>query len=68
MMFLLHGSQPALTRLRVLKAAALALGATAALGEVDGRQFVVAANGGGKMATPTGDAYVAFALPEPAVS
>jgi quinoprotein glucose dehydrogenase len=32
--------------------------------EVNGRQFVVVpATGGGKLATPTGDAYVAFALP-----
>lgn len=32
--------------------------------EVDGRQFVViAASGGGKLGGPTGDAYVAFALP-----
>ena len=28
-----------------------------------GRQFVVIACGGGKMGTPSGDAYVAFALP-----
>jgi quinoprotein glucose dehydrogenase len=31
---------------------------------VNGRQFVVIAAGGGKMGTPSGDAYVAFALPE----
>lgn len=31
---------------------------------VDGRQFVVIAAGGGKMGTKSGDAYVAFALPE----
>lgn len=32
--------------------------------EIDGRQFVViAAGGGGKNRTPSGDAYVAFALP-----
>ncbi len=32
--------------------------------EVDGQQFVViAASGGGKLGGPTGDAYVAFALP-----
>jgi quinoprotein glucose dehydrogenase len=32
--------------------------------EVNGREFVViAATGGGKIDTPTGDAYVAFALP-----
>jgi quinoprotein glucose dehydrogenase len=35
-----------------------------AIYEVDGREFVViAASGGGKIATPTGDAWVAFALP-----
>jgi quinoprotein glucose dehydrogenase len=34
--------------------------------EVDGRQFIViAATGGNKLGTPYGDAYVAFALPEP---
>ncbi len=33
--------------------------------EVKGRQFlVIPATGGGKLGTPTGDAYVAFALPE----
>jgi quinoprotein glucose dehydrogenase len=33
--------------------------------EVNGREFVViAATGGGKIETPTGDAYVAFALPQ----
>ena len=33
--------------------------------EANGRQYVViAAGGGGKMGTPSGDAYVAFALPE----
>ena len=32
--------------------------------EVNGRQYVViAATGGGKLGGPTGDAYVAFALP-----
>ena len=32
--------------------------------EVNGRQYIViAATGGGKLGTPTGDAYVAFALP-----
>jgi quinoprotein glucose dehydrogenase len=32
--------------------------------DVDGRQFIVIpATGGGKLATPVGDAYVAFALP-----
>jgi quinoprotein glucose dehydrogenase len=38
--------------------------ATPATYSVDGRQFVVIACGGGKMGTPSGDAYVAFALPE----
>jgi len=37
--------------------------ATPATYEVNGRQFVVIACGGGKMGTPSGDAYVAFALP-----
>jgi quinoprotein glucose dehydrogenase len=32
--------------------------------EVDGRQYVVIACGGGKMGTKSGDAYVAFALPQ----
>ncbi len=31
---------------------------------VNGRQYVVVACGGGKMGTPSGDSYVAFALPE----
>ncbi len=31
---------------------------------VGGRQFLVIACGGGKIGTPSGDAYVAFALPE----
>lgn len=31
---------------------------------VKGKQFVVIAAGGGKMGTPSGDAYVAFALPD----
>ncbi|MGA4644855.1 PQQ-binding-like beta-propeller repeat protein [Limisphaera sp. 4302-co] len=38
--------------------------ATPATYQVNGRQFVVIACGGGKMGTPAGDAYVAFALPE----
>lgn len=38
--------------------------ATPAVYSVGGRQFVVIACGGGKMGTPSGDAYVAFALPE----
>jgi len=37
--------------------------ATPSTYEADGRQFVVIACGGGKMGTPSGDAYVAFALP-----
>jgi len=37
--------------------------ATPATYEVDGRQFLVIACGGGKMGTPSGDRYVAFALP-----
>lgn len=38
--------------------------ATPATYSVGGRQFVVIACGGGKMGTKSGDAYVAFALPE----
>lgn len=38
--------------------------ATPSVYQVAGRQFVVIACGGGKMGTPAGDAYVAFALPE----
>jgi len=38
--------------------------ATPATYMVEGRQFVVIACGGGKMNTPSGDSYVAFALPE----
>jgi quinoprotein glucose dehydrogenase len=37
--------------------------ATPATYSVNGRQFVVIAAGGGKMGTPSGDTYVAFALP-----
>lgn len=37
--------------------------ATPAVYEVDGRQFVVVAAGGGKMGTKSGDTYVAFSLP-----
>ncbi len=37
--------------------------ATPSIYEVDGRQFVVVAAGGGKLGAPSGDAYVAFALP-----
>jgi quinoprotein glucose dehydrogenase len=38
--------------------------ATPAIYEADGRQFVVIAAGGGKLGRPSGDRYVAFALPE----
>ncbi|QEC52849.1 quinoprotein glucose dehydrogenase [Anseongella ginsenosidimutans] len=38
--------------------------ATPAVYEVEGRQYVVIACGGGKLGSPSGDAYVAFALPE----
>jgi quinoprotein glucose dehydrogenase len=38
--------------------------ATPAVYSVAGRQFVVVACGGGKMGTPSGDTYIAFALPE----
>ncbi len=38
--------------------------ATPACYEVDGRQYVVIACGGGKVGTKSGDAYLAFALPK----
>lgn len=38
--------------------------ATPATYSIDGRQYVVIAAGGGKMGTKSGDAYLAFALPE----
>lgn len=38
--------------------------ATPATYSVNGRQYIVIACGGGKMGTPSGDAYVAFALPQ----
>jgi quinoprotein glucose dehydrogenase len=38
--------------------------ATPATYAIDGRQYVVIAAGGGKLGTKSGDAYVAFALPE----
>jgi quinoprotein glucose dehydrogenase len=38
--------------------------ATPAMFEVDGRQILVIACGGGKLGTKSGDRYVAFALPE----
>ena len=37
--------------------------ATPATYEVNGKQYVVIAAGGGKMGTKSGDSYVAFALP-----
>lgn len=37
--------------------------ATPAVYEQDGRQFIVIACGGGKLGSPSGDSYVAFALP-----
>lgn len=37
--------------------------ATPATYEIDGRQYVVIACGGGKMGTPSGDQYFAFSLP-----
>jgi quinoprotein glucose dehydrogenase len=37
--------------------------ATPAVYEADGRQFVVVAAGGGKLGQPSGDVYVAYALP-----
>lgn len=37
--------------------------ATPSIYEVNGKQYLVIACGGGKMGTPSGDAYVAFALP-----
>ncbi len=37
--------------------------ATPAVYKVNGRQYVVIACGGGKMGTPSGDTYMAFALP-----
>jgi quinoprotein glucose dehydrogenase len=38
--------------------------ATPSTYEAGGRQYVVIAAGGGKMGTRSGDAYVAFALPD----
>jgi len=37
--------------------------ATPSVYEVDGKQFVVIAAGGGKLGTPSGDTFVAFGLP-----
>ena len=42
--------------------------ATPAVYEVDGREFVVIAAGGGKSGNPSGGTYVAFALPQPTQS
>lgn len=39
--------------------------ATPSVYEMNGRQYVVVACGGGKLGAPSGDAYVAFALPNP---
>jgi len=39
--------------------------ATPATYDIDGRQFIVITCSGGKLGTPTGDTYLAFALPEP---
>jgi quinoprotein glucose dehydrogenase len=51
---------------RVLFEADLPAGgyATPAVYQVNGKQYVVIAAGGGKMGTKSGDAYVAFALPD----
>ena len=38
--------------------------ATPATYKIDGRQYIVITCSGGKLGTPTGDAYIAFALPE----
>ena len=38
--------------------------ATPSVYEVNGKQFLVIACGGGKLGKPSGDAYVAFALPD----
>ena len=38
--------------------------ATPSTYRVNGRQYVVIAAGGGKLGTPSGDSYVAFALPD----
>jgi quinoprotein glucose dehydrogenase len=38
--------------------------ATPSTYRVNGKQYVVVAAGGGKLGTPSGDAYVAFALPD----
>ena len=38
--------------------------ATPSVYEVNGKQYLVIACGGGKLKTKTGDAYLAFALPD----
>jgi quinoprotein glucose dehydrogenase len=38
--------------------------ATPSAFEIDGKQYIVIAAGGGKMGTKSGDAYIAFALPD----
>jgi quinoprotein glucose dehydrogenase len=38
--------------------------ATPAVYEVNGKQFLVIACGGGKLKTKSGDSYIAFALPD----
>ncbi len=38
--------------------------ATPSVYQVDGKQYVVIAAGGGKLGTPSGDVYLAFALPD----
>lgn len=38
---------------------------TPATYEIDGRQYIVVTASGGKLGTPTGDRYIAFALPSP---
>lgn len=38
--------------------------ATPSVYELNGKEFVVIACGGGKMGTPSGDSYIAFSLPE----
>jgi len=38
--------------------------ATPSVYEADGKQYIVIAAGGGKMGTKSGDAYIAFSLPD----
>ena len=38
---------------------------TPATYEINGRQYLVVVCSGGKLGTPSGDSYLAFALPEP---